>query len=84
MIAGIIFLAGLLVVVFGIAADRRRVFWRDARRRDRRGGHLPLRFFLVVNLGKGFCPAPTVLPAHPTVIPAQAGIPRLLDQVTAL
>ena len=45
MIAGIIFLAGLLVVVFGIAADRRRVFWRDARRRDRRGGHLPLRFF---------------------------------------
>ena len=45
MIAGIIFLAGLLVVVFGIAADRRRVFWRDARRRDRRGGHLPVRFF---------------------------------------
>ena len=45
MIAGIIFLAGLLVVVFGIAFDRRRVFWRDARRRDRRGGHLPLRVF---------------------------------------
>ena len=45
MIAGIIFLAGLLVVVFGIAADRRRVFWRYARRRDRRGGHLPIRFF---------------------------------------
>ena len=45
MIAGIIFLAGLLVVVFGIAADQRQVFWRDARRRSRRGGPLPLRFF---------------------------------------
>ena len=45
MIAGIIFLAGLLVVVFGIAFDRRRVFRRDARRRDRRGCHLPIRFF---------------------------------------
>ena len=45
MIAGIIFLAGLLLVIFGIAFDRRRLFWRDARRRDSRGGHLPLRFF---------------------------------------
>ena len=45
MIAGLLFLAGLLVVVFLIAKDRRRVFWRDARRRDSRGSHLPIRFF---------------------------------------
>ena len=64
MIAGIIFLAGLLVVVFGIAADRRRVFWRDARRPSAP----PV--FLVVNLGKEFRPSTTVLPAAFTVIPA--------------
>lgn len=45
MIAGLLFLAGLLVVVFLIAQDRRRVFWRDARRRDSRGSPLPIRFF---------------------------------------
>lgn len=45
MIAGLLFLAGLLVVVFLIANDRRRVFWRDPRRRDSRGSHLPIRFF---------------------------------------
>ena len=45
MIAGIIFLAGLLLVIFYIAGDRRRLFWRDPRRRDSRGSHLPIRFF---------------------------------------
>lgn len=45
MIAGIVFLAALLVVVVIIARDPRRVFWRDARRRDSRGSHLPIRFF---------------------------------------
>lgn len=45
MIAGLLFLAGLLVVVFLIANDRRRVFWRDPRRWDSRGSHLPIRFF---------------------------------------
>ena len=81
MIAGIIFLIGLLVVVFGIAADRRRVFWRDARRRGRRGGHLPIRFSGGKPPAKNFdhqqpsFPASTtVLPAYPIVLPAQAGI----------
>ena len=45
MIAGIVFLVGLLLVVFLIANDRRRVFWRDPRRKDSRGSHLPIRFF---------------------------------------
>lgn len=45
MIAGLLFLAGVLVVVFLIANDRRRVFWRAPRRRDSRGSHLPIRFF---------------------------------------
>ena len=45
MIAGIVFLAGLLLVIFYIAGDRRRLFWRDPRRRDSRGSHLPIRFF---------------------------------------
>lgn len=45
VIAGSLFLAGLLFVVFIIACDRRRVFWRDPRRRDSRGSHLPIRFF---------------------------------------
>jgi len=45
MIAGLLFLVGLIVVVFFIAHDPRRVFWRDARRRDNRGSHLPIRFF---------------------------------------
>ncbi|MDE2844323.1 MAG: hypothetical protein OXN21_13205 [Chloroflexota bacterium] len=45
MIAGVLFLVGLFVVIFLIAHDPRRVFWRDARRRDSRGSHLPIRFF---------------------------------------
>ena len=45
MIAGIVFLVGLLLVVLVIANDPRRVFWRNARRRDSRGSHLPIRFF---------------------------------------
>ncbi len=45
MIAGIVFLVALLLVVFLIANDRRRVFWRNPRRRDSRGSHLPIRFF---------------------------------------
>ena len=45
MIAGLLFLAGVLVVVFLIANDRRRVFWRDPRRSRHRGSHLPIRFF---------------------------------------
>lgn len=34
MIAGLLFLAGVLFVVGVVARDRRRVFWRDPRRRD--------------------------------------------------
>lgn len=45
VIAGALFLVGLLFVVFIIAHDPRRVFWRDSRRRDSRGSHLPIRFF---------------------------------------
>ena len=45
MIAGILFLCGLLFVVLFIAYDPRRVFWRDPQRRDSRGSHLPIRFF---------------------------------------
>ena len=45
VIAGSLFLVGLLFVVFIIAYDQRRVFWRDPRRRDSRGSHLPIRFF---------------------------------------
>ena len=44
-IAGVLFLVGLLAVVLLIAYDPRRVFWRDPRRRDSRGSHLPIRFF---------------------------------------
>ena len=44
-IAGVLFLLGLLLVVLSIAHDPRRVFWRDPRRRDSRGSHLPIRFF---------------------------------------
>ncbi len=45
MIAGVIFLVALMLVVLLISRDPRRVFWRDARRRDSRGSHLPIRFF---------------------------------------
>ena len=44
-IAGLLVLCGLLFVVFAIARDPRRLFWRDPRRRDSRGSHLPIRFF---------------------------------------
>ena len=44
-IAGILFLVSLLTVVLSIAYDPRRIFWRDPRRRDSRGSHLPIRFF---------------------------------------
>ena len=48
MIAGILFLCGLLFVVLFIAYDPRRVFWRDPRRRDSRGVSLAHPLFLVV------------------------------------
>ena len=44
-ISGILFLLGLVTVIFLIAFDPRRVFWRNPRRRDSRGSHLPIRFF---------------------------------------
>ena len=44
-IAGILFFVSLLIVVLLIAHDPRRLFWRNARRRDSRGSHLPIRFF---------------------------------------
>ena len=44
-IAGILFFVSLLAVVVLIAYDPRRLFWRDSRRRDSRGSHLPIRFF---------------------------------------
>ena len=44
-IAGILFLLGLLFVLLVVAYDPRRLFWRDPRRRDSRGSHLPIRFF---------------------------------------